>query len=106
MGTPFLPLRVYNCTQLRRSLNKYYQSSYRKNLSLTTSNVLLTQETFHGNVPSCRVTDTVRAVAQGFSVHVWGTWGRRFKSAQPDIINYPVRINFLQDFFWTQYRIL
>lgn len=25
-----------------------------------------------------------RAVAQGFSVHVWGTWGRRFKSAQPD----------------------
>lgn len=27
-----------------------------------------------------------RAVAQGFSVHVWGTWGRRFKSAQPDTI--------------------
>ena len=27
-----------------------------------------------------------RAVAQGFSVHVWGTWGRRFKSAQPDIL--------------------
>ena len=26
-----------------------------------------------------------RAVAQGFSVHVWGTWGRRFKSAQPDL---------------------
>jgi hypothetical protein len=25
-----------------------------------------------------------RAVAQGFSVQVWGTWGRRFKSAQPD----------------------
>src|SRR5690554_687986 len=27
----------------------------------------------------------LRAVAQGFSVHVWGTWGRRFKSAQPDL---------------------
>ncbi len=27
-----------------------------------------------------------RAVAQGFSVHVWGTWGPRFKSAQPDIL--------------------
>src|SRR6056297_2996714 len=25
-----------------------------------------------------------RAVAQWFSVHVWGTWGRRFKSAQPE----------------------
>lgn len=29
-------------------------------------------------------THRTRAVAQGFSVQVWGTWGRRFKSAQPD----------------------
>ncbi len=27
---------------------------------------------------------TNRAVAQVVSVHVWGTWGRRFKSAQPE----------------------
>ena len=29
-------------------------------------------------------TDTKRAVAQGFSVRVWGTRGRWFKSTQPD----------------------
>ena len=28
-----------------------------------------------------------RVLAQGFSVQVWGTWGRRFKSAIPDIEN-------------------
>ncbi len=27
-----------------------------------------------------------RAVAQLVSVHVWGTWGRRFKSGQPEIL--------------------
>ena len=37
-----------------------------------------------------------RAVAQGFSVLVWGTRGRRFKSVQPDN---PVRNYSLQDFF-------
>lgn len=26
-----------------------------------------------------------RAIAQGFSVQVWGTWGRRFKSGWPEI---------------------
>lgn len=34
-----------------------------------------------------------RAVAQGFSVQVWGTWGRRFKSAQPDIMQPLIRVN-------------
>lgn len=28
-----------------------------------------------------------RAVAQLVSVHVWGAWGRRFKSAQPEFKN-------------------
>ena len=42
---------------------------------------------------------TYRAVAQGFSVLVWGTRGRQFKSAQPDLIIYPARTYSLQDFF-------
>ena len=29
----------------------------------------------------------IRAVAQLVSVHVWGTWGRRFKSGQPEPFN-------------------
>ena len=29
-----------------------------------------------------------RAVAQWVSVHVWGTWGRRFESAQPELVAY------------------
>ena len=57
---------------------------------------LLTQKPFYDIVAPCQVTDTFRAVAQGFSVRVWGTRGRRFKSVQPD---YPVRNLSLQDFF-------
>ncbi len=34
-----------------------------------------------------------RAVAQLVSVHVWGAWGRRFKSAQPDSITLSVEVN-------------
>lgn len=40
-----------------------------------------------------------RAVAQGFSVQVWGTWGRRFKSAQPDIMQPLIRVNLKAVFF-------
>jgi hypothetical protein len=31
---------------------------------------------------------TIRAVAQLVSVHVWGTWGRRFKSGQPEYFSF------------------
>lgn len=41
----------------------------------------------------------IRAVAQGFSVQVWGTWGRRFKSGLPDTVVEAVSNRFVETAF-------